>query len=253
MSAMLLAPLSFGAAPAQPPDSIPASLFAEARDGLRATAGMRAIRIVLIASSAALFGAGLFNIAELFFATEDLGASGAGFAVLVTFFGIGFIAGSFAGAAGGAAPVLKRRYIVGLLFFACGLVATGLAGVFAVAVVTFGLAGFGNGLVLVYERLLIQSEVPDHLVGRVFGIKDALSAWAFAVAFLAGGALLEAIEPHQLILLAGGIGLVACGLSALALRGEWPGSGDGAGAPADRDLSSASIGGPPTVEAPARR
>lgn len=221
LSAAMLAALPFGAVPAKGVGDAAVSLLAETRDGLRATAGMRAIRIVLLASSGALVGAGLFNIAELFFATEDLGASDAAFAVLVTFFGVGFIAGSFAGAAGGPRPVLKRRYLGGLFFFSCGLLATGLSGVFAVAVATFALAGFGNGLVLVYERLLIQSDVPDHLVGRVFGIKDALGAWAFAFAFLAGGAMLQAIDARELILIAGALGVVTWGISALVLRREW--------------------------------
>jgi MFS family permease len=221
LSGLLLAPLRFGAAPAHPPDGAAGSLLAEARDGIRATAGMRAVRIVLLASGGALFCSGLFNIAELFFATEDLGASDAGFSVLVTCFGVGFICGSLAGSKGGTAPLLKRRYLGGLLVMAAGLAATGLASVYAVAIVTFAIAGFGNGLILVYERLLIQHAVPDDLVGRVFGIKDALSAWAFAVAFLAGGALVDAAGASEVILMAGGLGIVLCGLSALALRDEW--------------------------------
>ena len=46
--------------------------------------------------------------------------------------------------------------------------------------------GYGNGLLLVYERQLIQAIVPDRLAGRVFGVKDALTAWAFAFGFLVG-------------------------------------------------------------------
>ena len=34
--------------------------------------------------------------------------------------------------------------------------------------------GYGNGLLLVYERLLIQTLVPDALRGRVFGVRDAI-------------------------------------------------------------------------------
>jgi len=240
-SGLLLAPLRFGEAPAHPPDGLPDSLLAEARQGLRATAGMRAVRIVLLASGAALFCSGLFNIAELFFATEDLGASNAGFSVLVTCFGVGFICGSLAGSKGGVASLLKRRYLGGLLVMAAGLAATGLADAYVVAIATFAIAGFGNGLILVYERLLIQHAVPDNLVGRVFGIKDALSAWAFAIAFLAGGALVDAIGAGEVILIAGGMGLVLCGLSALALRNEW--NDDGPDAAAATDAAPAAAAG----------
>jgi len=221
MSALLLAPLRFGAAPEKAADVAPASLLREAREGMRATAGMRAIRIVLLATSAALFGAGLFNVAELFFAKDDLGTSDAGFSVLVTFFGLGFVCGSLAGSKGGTRPVLKRRYLIGLLVFGVGFCATAAASVYAIAIATFAIAGFGNGLVLVYERLLIQASFADALVGRVFGVRDALTAWAFALAFLSAGGLLELISPRELILVAGGIGLVTCAISAFVLRGEW--------------------------------
>ncbi len=229
MSGLLLAPLRFGASPAHPPDVARPSLLAEARDGLRATAGKPAIRIVLLASGAALFGAGLFNIAELFFA-KDIGAWRAGFPVLVAFFGVGFICGSLAGSKGGPAPLLKRRYLSGVLMLGMGFVATGLTGSFLIALVTFALAGFGNGLLLVYERLLIQHTFADELVGRVFGIRDALTAWAFAVAFLAGGALVTAIGASSVILIAGALCTLVWCVTTLALRNSWTDSDeDGAG------------------------
>ncbi|MDP9135906.1 MAG: MFS transporter [Actinomycetota bacterium] len=221
MSGVLLASIRFGDAPAQRPEG-PASLLAEARLGLRLTAGMRAIRVLLMGSTALLFGVGLFNVAELFFATEDLGISNAGFSLLVTSFGIGFIVGSLAGSKGGGQSLLKRRYLAGLLVLGSAFAATGLATSFAAAAATFALAGVGNGMVLVYERLLIQTSVADDLAGRVFGIRDAMSAWAFAIAFLMGGALLEAVGPSELILAAGCIGIVTFGVSAVALRREWP-------------------------------
>jgi MFS family permease len=228
VSGLLLAPLRFGKTPEKSLDTLPASLLREAREGMRATAGMPAVRVVLLASSVALFGAGLFNVSELFFAIEDIGTSKAGFAVLVACFGAGFICGSLAGAAGGLAPFLKRRYLIGLLVFGGGFCAIGAVDAFILALAAFTAAGFGNGLMLVYERLLIQASVADGLVGRVFGVRDALTAWAYAAAFLAAGALLEVIGPRELILAAGGIGLVAYAVSAFALRDKWTEPGPGA-------------------------
>ena len=135
--------------------------------------------------------------ASCFFATEDLGASKRGFSVLVALFGLGFVLGSLSGAQGGTLPELKRAYLLGLAVMGGGLLATGLAPVFGVALATFALAGFGNGVVLVYERLLIQRTVADELTGRVFGIKDSMACWAFALAFLAaGGAISRDRDPH---------------------------------------------------------
>ncbi|HYI99947.1 MAG TPA: MFS transporter [Thermoleophilaceae bacterium] len=220
MSVVLLVPLRFGQTPAQP-DDIPRSLLGEAREGLRLTTRMRAIRVVLLASGAAMFCVGIFNVAELFFATETLGASNAGFGVLVTIFGVGFICGSLIGSKGGPMPHLKRRFLAGLLVLGAGFAAMGLSDSYVLAAVTFAVAGFGNGLVLMYERLLIYGVFGDTLVGRVFGIKDALTAWAFGVAFVFSGALLTALGPGELILIAGGIGVVISSIAALALRSEW--------------------------------
>jgi MFS family permease len=131
--------------------------------------------------------------------------------------------------------VLKRRFLGGLLTVGVAFAAMSLTTSFAAAAVAFAIAGFGNGLALVYERLLIHAVVAGGLVGRVFGVRDALSAWAFALAFVIGGAVLDVegaragyqiaggLTPRELILIAGAIGVVAWGLSALALRRQWVG------------------------------
>ena len=88
---------------------------------------------------------------------RTLDAGDVGFAVLVTVYGVGFIGGSLSGAQGGAPAFLKRRYLLGGFLMALGFMTSGLAPSVAAAVVTFLAAGYGNGLLLVYERLLIQA------------------------------------------------------------------------------------------------
>lgn len=226
VSAVLLGMLSFGAAPRAPSEAASghASLIAEARDGLRATARLTGLRIVLVASAAALFFGGLFNVAELPFAADVLDSGEAGFAVLAALYGVGFIAGSLAGASGGAPHELKRRYLAGLAVLGAGFVASGLAPEFWMALGTFAIAGFGNGLILVYERLLIQVTVPDEVSARVFGVKDALTAWAFAIAFLSAGGLIAATGPRELIVVAGLGCLAVWAVSILALSRFWTAS-----------------------------
>lgn len=195
------------------------SLLSEAAEGMRATSRMPGVRLVLLASSAALFFGGAFNVAELLFVTEELGAAATGFAVVVTLYGVGFVLGSLAGARGGATETLERRYLTGLLVMAAGFLTTGLTPTLALACATFALAGYGNGLALVYERLLVQRLVPDRLLGRVFGVKDALTAWAFALAFGASGALITLIGARATIVLAGAGAVVAWVVAALTLGG----------------------------------
>lgn len=197
-----------------------ASLLRETREGLGVVRRMRGIRVVIAGSAAALFFGGLFNVAELLFATEELGSSDAGYSALVAVFGLGFIVGSLAGSKGGSPYLLRKRFLQGVVLMGLGFLLSGLAPTFGLALLTFTLAGFGNGLLLVHERVIVQETVPDRLLGRAFGVKDALASWAFGSAFFAAGGLLTAIDSRQLILAAGAGGLVIAAGCALALRRE---------------------------------
>lgn len=223
VSAAMLAGLRFGAAPEHTPaehEGRP-SLLGEAREGLRAAAGTAGVRTILAASGAALFFAGILNVGELPFATEDLGTTETGYSMLAAILGLGFIGGSVAGSKGGELAELRRRYLLGLLLLGVGLIASALAPSFAVALATFALFGFGNGLLLVYERLLIQSVVPDRLAGRVFGVKDSLSAWAFGAAFVIAGAVIALAGARTMLFAAGVGGVLVWGLATVTLRRAW--------------------------------
>ena len=215
LSAIVLGRLAFGRAPSA--DAARPSLFREALDGLAATGGMPGIRALLGVSAGAMFFAGLFNVAELPFAEDILGSGEVGYSLLATSFGVGFVAGSLTGTKGGAPALLKRRYRLGMLVLAVGFVLSGLAPGFGAAVAAFVLGGFGNGMVIVFERQLIQATVPDHLAGRIFGVKDALTAWAFGLAFLSAGALITLIGVRELLVAAGVGGVVAWLVSLRAL------------------------------------
>ena len=228
VSALLIASLRFGQRPAQASATRP-SLLREAREGLVATAGMRGLRLVLIASAAALLFGAIYNVGQPLLAQDELDAGDVGFAVLVTAYGVGFIGGSLSGSRGGALPYLKRRYLMGAFLMALGFMTSGIAPSVGAALVTFIAAGYGNGRLLVYERLLVQGLVPDALSGRVFGIRDALTAWAFAVGYLVGPLLQSAVGTRAMLTIAGGCGLVVFVISWLGLRGAWEGPDEASG------------------------
>lgn len=225
VSALVLSRLRFGAAPAGDEEAdARAGLFREAREGIGIIARMVGIRAVIIGSGAMLLFAGLFNVAELPFATDELDAGNAGFGALTAIYGLGFVAGSLSGSRGGQTVVLKRRFLGGLALVGAGFIACGVAPGFGVAIPAFALAGLGNGILLVYERLLIQTTVDDSVMARTFGVRDGLSAWAFGAAFLAAGALIEAFGVRPVLIAAGVGGLLVWGLSAIALRHAWEGA-----------------------------
>jgi MFS family permease len=219
LSALALTMLRFGEAPPVGEREGPRpSLLRETRDGLVATAGMAGLRVILVASGAALLFGAIFNVGQPLLARDELGSSDAGFAVLVTAYGFGFIAGTLRGSQGGDVSALRRRYLTGAFLMALGFTASGLAPSVAAAVVTFLAAGYGNGMLLIYERLLIQALVPDALSGRIFGIRDAITAWAFALGFLAGPLLLDAVGTRAMVTIAGACGLIVWAITAVALR-----------------------------------
>jgi MFS family permease len=219
ISAVLLITIPFGPVAGRVDDAGETrSLIGDIRDGFSAAARIPGLRLLLLASTAALFCGGLFNVAELLLATDELGTSDSGFSVLVAVYGLGFIAGSVAGARGGSIAILRRRYLGGLLLAALGTGASGLAPSAVVAAVCFVGAGYGAGLLLVHERLLIQALVPDALSGRIFGMRDALTAWAWAIAFVVGPLLLTAIGTRATVVAAGACALAVWLLAAWLLR-----------------------------------
>ena len=174
-------------------------------------------RIVVGSSGAALF-AGMANVAEPGFITKSLDAAAAGFSIMVGLYGIGVAVGSLAGSRGGDDARLWMRYLAGILGIGAGYAAAALSPVYALALPGFALAGLGNGLLIVHERLLVQSLVPERVQGRAFGTLDLFASWGFAAA-LGLGALAVGAAGSRTALLAAGTGTVAvwaaCALSAL--------------------------------------
>jgi MFS family permease len=211
ISALILSTLSFGRARAGAPEER-ASLLREARDGLASLARMPTARTAIVATSAILLFGGMVNVAELLLARK-LGAGSTGFSLFVGVSGAGIAVGSLAGASGGALPELVRRFLLGIVLVSAGLLGTAGSPTFAVALFCLAVLGFGNGLVIVYERLIIQATVSDELMGRAFGAQAALDGSAFAGSYVVAGLILALVGPRVLFLI-GGVGAAAVWLIA---------------------------------------
>jgi MFS family permease len=94
-----------------------------------------------------------------------------------------------------------------MMGMALGFLVSGLSGRWELLLITFVLAGFGNGVMLVNERLMLQELVPDHLAARVFGIRDALTAWAYAIAFTGAG-LMASVSGARPVMITSGAGVL---------------------------------------------
>lgn len=222
LSALLLVRLPLDRRVAAEPEE-PAergSLLREGLSGWRSVAALIDVRIVILASTAGMFFGGLFNVAEPLFATDTLDSGDSGYSALVAIYGAGFIVGSLVGSSGGEAPLLRRRYTQGLAITCVGSACIAVSPSLGLALIPFAVSGFGNGLVVVYERLLIQQRVPEKLFGRAFALSDTLVSWALAAAFLTAGAIAAAIGPRWLIAItaAGELVLVAVVVTVLRAR-----------------------------------
>jgi MFS family permease len=208
LSAIMLASVDLGR------PSAPAPCDESAASGFSARAIPGFSRIVVGSSGAALF-AGMANVAEPGYISHDLHAAGAGFSVMVGLYGMGVAAGSLAGARGGEAPRLWLRYLAGVLGIGAGYAAAAVAPVYVLALPGFALAGLGNGLLIVHERLLVQALVPERAQGRAFGTLDMFASWAFAAA-LALGAVAAGAAGSRVALLVAGLGTLGVWLACVA-------------------------------------
>ncbi|MDA0168228.1 MFS transporter [Solirubrobacter taibaiensis] len=154
---------------------------------------LRAARPLFITSAAVMLVAGATNVAELVLARDELGAGGTGFAMLVTAFGCGMLAGS----------LTPPRYLLSIALLAVGLLGTAAAPTLPLAMLAFAVAGVGNGLFIVTVRNLIQTTIPERSHGRAFGVLDAIDSWAFGAAILAGGALAASVGGRITFAIAG--------------------------------------------------
>ncbi len=222
VSALVLGRLNFG--PARPPaqeGEERESLLADTRRGIQAVMRMRPIAILVGLMAGSMLSGGIFNVIELPFAEEALNAGDSGYSALVAVLGVGFLAGSLAGAGGGSADLLKRRFVQGVFLTGLGGLFTAVSPGLGIALVAFGLGGFGNGLFVTHQRLLVQSEVPEEFQGRTFALTDTMTSWAMVVALLAGGALTAVLSPRELMAATGAWEILLAAIAFAVLRGHW--------------------------------
>jgi MFS family permease len=228
ISAAVLTLLCFGREAPSSSEQPRGRLLDELKEGVAVVTRHAGVRSLLTASSAIVISMGMINVGELLLARDALGSGDSGFSILVATMGAGIAAGSLLGSAGRNAHRLSRGFLRGLWLCAVAAIAAGLAPNFAVAVAAFAVMGIGNGAILTNEGVLLQSVVPDELLGRLFGLKNALVSWCYAASFFSAGAIASALGPRALFVVAGAGTLVAWAAASVALRAAWPEERDAA-------------------------
>ena len=152
--------------------------------------------------------------AEVFLAKETFGAGDAGYGLLVSLWGGGMVLGSAMMAVLGDRINLVLMYFLSIFVGASALVGTGLAPAFVLALVALTVEGAATGIDNVATDTILQQRVPEAFLGRVFSIRFLSYSAGEALAYPAGGLLVDAVGPRSTYILAG-IATAAAGLLVL--------------------------------------
>ena len=178
-------------------------VFRELRSGFSYLAGARVPLAVMIGAFLTVLATDLATPAEVFLAKGTFGAGDVGYGLLVSVWGGGMVLGSALMAVLGDRLRLLPAYFLGIFVWALALAGTGLSPTFVLALGMLAIAGAANGLDNVVTDTILQRQVPDAFLGRVFSVKYLGYGAGEALAYPAGGMLVDALGPRSTFLLAG--------------------------------------------------
>ena len=178
-------------------------VFRELRSGFSYLAGARVPLAVMIGAFLTVLATDLAIPAEVFLAKGTFGAGDVGYGLLVSVWGGGMVLGSALMAVLGDRLRLLPAYFLGIFVWALALAGTGLSPTFVLALGMLAIAGAANGLDNVVTDTILQRQVPDAFLGRVFSVKYLGYGAGEALAYPAGGMLVDALGPRSTFLLAG--------------------------------------------------
>ncbi len=213
LSALLLLAL-----PRLPPAPAEEGLLGSAGAGVRFLWSVRVVRVVALGFCAVVACNGVDDVALVFLAKDTFGAGDAAVALLLAAVGIGLLAGyAVLGAAGRRVP-MPALLVAGFAVSSAGNLLTGLAWAVAAAFTVQTVRGLGIAAMDVATNTLLPRLVPGPLLGRVFGTLYGAVGVAAASSYVGGSLLLDATSAPVTLVVAGGLGVLATVVTAVALR-----------------------------------
>jgi MFS family permease len=186
----------------------------ELRAGLGYLAGARVPLAVVVGAFLTILTINITIPAEVFLAKVTFGAGDAGYGLLVSLWGGGMVLGSAVMAALGDRVSLVPLYFLSIFGGALALAGTGLAPLFILALGALMVEGVATGIDNVATDTILQKQVPDAFLGRVFAVRLMSYSAGEGLAYIAGGLIVDAIGSRSTYLLAG-IATAAAGLIVL--------------------------------------
>jgi dTMP kinase len=198
-------------------------------DGFVATVRSPSMRAVLVGWGIASVAIGGCNVATIFIAKDTLHAGDWGYGLLYGALGLGLVLGSFCSAIVLARYGVARVYGGGLLIMAVGAQTVAVSPDIWVATACSVILGFGDGVAVACNALLVQRGTFDVLRGRALTFVMSATYVCLALGLGVGGAFLRPPVspdvPRWLWGAAGGLMFVAAvagSLLARKLAGETP-------------------------------
>jgi MFS family permease len=215
LSALLLARLPRLSSVEHPEE--PGGIWAEARAGLRYLAGHRVVRTLAVGFWVVVACTGLDDVVLVFLAKDSLHAGDSAVSLMYAGVGLGLLAGYLA-LSRSRQPATIRLAVAGLILSSAGNMLTGLAWAVAVAVAMQAVRGVGLALIDTGLPAVIARSVPAHLRGRVFAATYGGVSLAGMLSSLVGGVTLAVASPRAVLVVAGGLGVLAAATTGAIVR-----------------------------------
>jgi MFS family permease len=185
----------------------------DVKAGFALVRSSRPLLTVLVAWNVASIATAGVNVSEIVLAKETFSSGDFGFGLLLATAGAGLAVGSIVAGSIVDALGIARAYGLALGLIALGIGAAAVAPNVWVASAFVVVSGFGNGLALVCNALLVQRGAPDAMRGRAFTVLMGSNFAVVGLAMAAAGPLTDAIGARWVW------GIAAVAVAAAAVTG----------------------------------
>ncbi len=204
VSATLLSLMRYEA-PARAAQQAARSVTREIREGFGYLLHHRALRANTVLVVAAVAGLGASYPLTFFFAVTVLDGGTRAFGIMEAVIGVGFLVGSLVVAALATRVRKGLAITVGLAVMGACLAAVSVTEAVWQACIPFVILGAANAAALISVDTYFQEVVPEHLRGRVWGVRFTLTQGTYAASVLAGGALAGVFDVRALFIASGAL------------------------------------------------
>ena len=181
------------------------TIASEALAGFRAIGSHPPLRVLMSLVAALPLVSGAVQVYIVVASVElfDFGTGGVG--LLNSAIGVGAFIGAIAALSLTGVRRLSPAYMAGFVTWGIPLVILGIWPEPALAILLFGVIGFGNSIAMVAGMTLVQRTVADEVMARVFGIIQMLVMVSMGVGAALAPALISALGIEGALIAAGAV------------------------------------------------